>query len=52
MYWIGPKAEERWTSLKKVPMIASSIVQFIPCIDVVGSILCYSMFCKEGLPKN
>lgn len=30
--------------MKKVPMIA----QFIPCVDVIGSILCYIMFRKEG----
>ena len=34
--------------LSKVGLVASSIVQFIPCIDVIGSILCYIMFRKEG----
>ena len=29
-------------------MIASSVVQLIPCVDVIGSVLCYMMFRKEG----
>ena len=28
-------------------MIASSVVQLIPCVDVIGSILCYMMFRKD-----
>ena len=38
----------KYGSLSKVGLVASSIVQFIPCIDVIGSILCYIMFRKEG----
>ena len=38
----------KYGTLSKAGMIASSIVQFIPCVDVVGSILCYIMFRKEG----
>jgi hypothetical protein len=29
-------------------MIASTIAQLIPCVDVIGAILCYIMFRKEG----
>ena len=38
----------KYGTLSKAGMIASSIAQFIPCIDVIGSILCYIMFRKEG----
>ena len=37
----------KYGTLSKAGMIASSIAQFIPCIDVIGSILCYIMFRKE-----
>ena len=42
----------KYGTLSQAGAIASSIVQFIPCVDVIGSILCYIMFRKEGLPKN
>jgi len=42
----------KYGTLSKAGMIASSIVQFIPCIDAIGSILCYIMFRKEGQPKG
>ena len=35
-------------TLSKAGAIVSSIAQFIPCVDVIGSILCYIMFRKEG----
>ena len=38
----------KYGTLSKSGMIASSIVQFLPCIDVIGAILCYIMFRKEG----
>lgn len=38
----------KYGALSKAGMIASAIVQLIPCIDVIGSILCYIMFRKEG----
>ena len=38
----------KYGTLSKAGVIASSIVQFIPCVDVIGSILCYIMFRKEG----
>ena len=38
----------KYGTLSNAGMIASSIAQFIPCIDVIGSILCYIMFRKEG----
>ena len=38
----------KYGALSKAGVIASSIAQFIPCIDVIGSILCYIMFRKEG----
>jgi len=38
----------KYGTMSKAGMIASSIAQFIPCIDVIGSILCYIMFRKEG----
>ena len=37
----------KYGTLSKAGMIASSIAQFIPCVDVIGSILCYIMFRKE-----
>jgi len=37
----------KYGTLSKSGVIASSIVQFIPCIDVIGSILCYIMFPKK-----
>ena len=38
----------KYGTLSKAGMIASSVVQLIPCVDVIGSILCYIMFRKEG----
>lgn len=38
----------KYGTLSKTGMIASMIAQLIPCVDVVGSILCYIMFRKEG----
>lgn len=40
----------KYGALSKAGVIASSIVQFIPRVDVIGSILCYIMFRKEGQP--
>lgn len=40
----------QYGTLSKAGMIASSVAQFIPCVDVIGSILCYIMFRKEGRP--
>ena len=42
----------KYGTLSKAGMIASSIAQFIPCVDVIGSILCYIMFRKEGLSTD
>lgn len=38
----------KYGTLSKAGVIASSIAQFNPCVDVIGSILCYIMFRKEG----
>ena len=38
----------QYGTLSKAGMIASSVVQLIPCVEVIGSILCYIMFRKEG----
>ena len=38
----------KYGTLSKAGVIASSIAQFIPCVDVIGSILCYVMFRREG----
>ena len=38
----------KYGKLSKAGAIVSSIAQFIPCVDVIGSILCYIMFRKEG----
>ena len=38
----------QYGTLSKAGMIASSVIQLIPCVDVIGSILCYIMFRKEG----
>ena len=38
----------KYGTLSKAGMIASMIAQLIPCADVIGSILCYIMFRKEG----
>ena len=38
----------QYGTLSKAGMIASSVVQLIPCVGVIGSILCYIMFRKEG----
>lgn len=35
-------------TLSKAGVVISSIIQFIPCIDVIGTIICYVMFRKEG----
>ena len=42
----------KYGRLSKAGMIASAVVQFIPCADVIGSILCYIMFRKEGRHKG
>ena len=42
----------KYGTLSKAGAIVSSIAQFIPCVDVIGSILCYIMFRKEGQPKD
>ena len=38
----------KYGTLSQTGVLASSIAQFIPCVDVIGSILCYIMFRKEG----
>ena len=38
----------KYGTLSKAGAIVSSIAQFVPCVDVIGSILCYIMFRKEG----
>ena len=38
----------KYGTLSKAGAIVSSIAQFIPCVDVIGSILCYIMFRNEG----
>lgn len=38
----------KYGTLSKAGVVASSIAQFVPCVDVIGSILCYIMFRKEG----
>jgi hypothetical protein len=38
----------KYGTLSKAGMIVSMIAQLIPCVDVIGSILCYIMFRKEG----
>ena len=38
----------KYGTLSKAGMLASTIAQLIPCVDVIGSILCYIMFRKEG----
>ena len=42
----------KYGTLSKAGMIASSIAQLIPCVDVIGSILCYIMFWKESEPQG
>ena len=42
----------KYGTLSKVGMIASMIAQLIPCVDVIGSILCYIMFWKESEPQG
>lgn len=42
----------KYGTLSKAGMIASMIAQLIPCVDVIGSILCYIMFRKEGKTKQ
>ena len=38
----------KYGTLSKAGVIAGSIAQLIPCVDVIGSILCYIMFRKEA----
>lgn len=38
----------KYGTLSKTGMIAGTIAQLIPCVDVIGSILCYIMFRKNG----
>ena len=40
----------KYGTLSKAGAVASSIVQVIPCIDVIGAILCYIMFRKDDQP--
>ena len=42
----------KYGTLSKAGMIASMIAQLIPCVDVIGSILSYIMFRKEGKTKQ
>ena len=41
----------RYGTVARGGVVAASIVQFLPVVDVIGTILCYSMFRKEGQPK-
>lgn len=38
----------KYGKLSKFGMVVSSLTQFIPCVDVIGAVLCYIMFRKEG----
>ena len=38
----------RYGTISKGGMVAASVVQFLPMADVIGSILCYIMFRKDG----
>lgn len=38
----------KYGTLPTAGVIASSVAQLIPCVDVIGSILCYIMFRREG----
>lgn len=38
----------KYGTLSKAGQLVSSIAQFLPCVDVIGSILCYIMFRKDG----
>lgn len=42
----------KYGTLSKAGEAVSSIVQFIPCVDVIGSVLCFIMFRKEGQPAT
>ena len=42
----------KFGTLSRAGMIVSSIAQVIPCVDVIGSILCYIMFWKESEPQG
>lgn len=42
----------KYGTLSRAGVVASTIVQLIPCIDVIGSVLCYIMFRKEGQTKT
>ena len=42
----------RYGTLTKSELVVSTVAQLIPCIDVIGSVLCYIMFRKEGQPKD
>ena len=41
----------RYGTISKGGMVAASVVQFLPMADVIGSILCYIMFRKDGQTK-
>lgn len=38
----------KYGTLSKAGMVASTIAQLIPVVDVLGSVLCYIMFRNEG----
>ena len=42
----------KYGTLSQTGVVFSSIAQFIPCVDVIGAILCYIMFRKEGQPAT
>ena len=48
----GYKWCRKYGTLSKGWVTASTIVQLIPGIDVIGSVLCYIMFRKEGQPDR
>ena len=41
----------RYGTIFKGGVVAASVVQFLPMADVIGSILCYIMFRKDGQTK-
>ncbi len=47
----------KYGTVSKVGVVAGTVAQLIPCVDVIGSILCYILFRKEdqtdiALPRN
>ena len=38
----------KYGTLSKAGAVASSVVQLLPCVDVIGAIICYIMYRKDG----